>query len=588
MTTRPVSVCLTFDHLGAALDVRLGRASSPDSRRHDLSIGFPRLLGLLDEVGAPATFFCEGWSALHHPQAIRALLARGHDVGLHGWVHERWTELSRVERRRILFDGVAALRLAGVDRPSFRAPGGLLVDDDPDLLAEVGITEDSSIPAGAATRTVPALLNGSGLVNVPFVWPAVDYWAYQLNPDDPATPDDLPHRWRALLDQARQRDDRLLVLVVHPGVSGSPDAEFAAVQRVVREFAACPDVQFRTIASIAAQYRGKQAIPDPGPRPAVDVPDWFAARDDPPEPPSGDDPDGWLRYLVGRGLVSPDAGPRSVLVGGVSASVVRVGPVVVKRPRRRLDVPFDWQAGTNRIFAEATAMRLASGLAPAVLHVDELHQVLVQRFEQGTPWKAQLLAGRVDQAIVGQVAEALRAIRLLPTDGIDGADRFHRLRLDPYFWWVAKRHPQLRPALASVVDRLASTRTHVVHGDLSPKNLLVDSHGPDPRVVVLDWEVAHVGDPVFDLAFLLSHLFAKSVHRPAAAADLARAAAVVRAVDPDADEKWVRQLTGALLIARTHGKSRLEYLTAESFTRLDTVGRALLLDATWPDERTFW
>ncbi|MBN9621104.1 MAG: polysaccharide deacetylase family protein, partial [Actinobacteria bacterium] len=259
-TNPPVSVCLTFDHLGSALDIRLDRASRPDPQRIDLVDGFPRLLDLLDDIAAPGTFYCEGWSALHHPEAVQALLARGHEIGLHGWVHERWTELTRPERERVLHDSVAAMRRAGVEQPGFRAPGGLLVGDvdgdggDDALLEQVGITEDSSIRPGGAEHA-PTIVGTTGLVNVPFVWPAVDFWCYELNPDDPATTDDLPDRWWALLEAARRRPDRLLVLDMHPGCSGTPEARFRAVEKVIRRYAAEPDVQFRTVGSVAAQVR---------------------------------------------------------------------------------------------------------------------------------------------------------------------------------------------------------------------------------------------------------------------------------------------------------------------------------------------
>lgn len=607
-----VRVCVTFDHLGSAAEVGRGQAVVPDPQRADLAIGFPRLLGLLDEVGAPATFFCEGWSALHHPRAIDALLTRGHDVGLHGWVHEPWAELDPDARRRILHDGTAALRNAGVDGPGFRAPGGLAAGGDAALLAEVGITEDSSIqPATCAGSTTAPLTSlappsmaptamGHGLINVPFAWPAVDYWAYEMNPADPATPADLPTRWRGLLDDARARPDRLLVLVMHPGCSGVPDDKFAAAQEFVRFCAGEPDVAFRTVRSIADEHRAAThqdrratasaagsgsptAAPAATPAGAPDEPAWFAGVDIPTAPPaSGAPPAAWRPYLADRGLAAPDAEPCTVLPGGVSGEVGRVGAVVVKRPRRHLDVADDWHAGTTRVLAEGAAMRTAGDLAPRVLHVDEHHRLLVQSFEPGTSWKDELLAGRVDLAVTALVADAVRRLRTLP--GPEGADRFRRLRLEPYFGVAARRRPELAGELHAVRERLASTRSGLVHGDLSPKNVLVDRTGERLRIVVLDWEVAHAGDPAFDLAFLLSHLHAKAVAVPGA--DFAPAARILRAAAPELDEQWLRRVTGALLIARAHGTSRLEYLDDAGRASLTRTGTALL--RATGTERTLW
>ncbi|MGA5699199.1 polysaccharide deacetylase family protein [Peterkaempfera bronchialis] len=598
--SRPVSVCLTFDHMGGGQEVGQGRRSHPDPDRQDLAVAFPRILELLDLRGVPATFYIEGWSALHHPDALDALLTRGHDLGLHGWVHERWARLPRAERRRILHDGTAALRLAGCARPGFRAPGGLLAPGDLELFAEVGITEDSSIlPAGVGAAHAPTVHPG-GVVNVPFGWPAVDYWQYVLNEESPATPDTLVERWLGLLDQARERPDRLLVLVAHPGASGLEDDRFEALRRVVETLSAAPDVEFVTVATAAARARAAAGAAEPEPWQPPVGPRWVASRDLPaPPPPVGADAEAWVPYLHARGLTP--AGPeRAALCGGVSADVVRVGDLVVKRPKRKLDVPFDWQAGTGRILAEAAALRMAGPLAPAPLHVDERHHVLVQPYVHGRPWKQELLQGRVDPEVVCRVAEVLPAVRAMPVRGLDGHERFHRLRLMPYFLATAQAEPRLRPAMTEIVDRLSAVRTHLVHGDLSPKNILVGRTGAEAAeaaetaeaaepdrvgaagavtVTVLDWEVVHVGDPTFDQAFLLSHLLAKASHLPELSEQLRAAAATVRRSCPETDDAWLARLLGALLLARVYGRSQLEYLDARSRERVARQGRALLTES---------
>ncbi|MGW4032688.1 phosphotransferase [Streptomyces sp. NPDC004838] len=577
--SRPVSVCLTFDHMGGGQEVGQGRRSRPDAHRRDLEAAFPRILELLDSQGVPATFYVEGWSALHHPAAVNALLSRGHDVGLHGWVHERWTSLDAEQRRLILHDGTAALRLAGCARPGFRAPGGILAPGDLALLAEVGIFEDSSILPGEGDRDAPTV-HADGVVNVPFVWPSVDYWQYVLNEESPADPDTLVQRWLDLVDQARERPDRLTVLIAHPGASGLEDDRFDALRRVVDTLAETPDVEFVTVATVAARARAAAGVPEPGLWRPPAGPSWFADPDlpaPPPRPESAGDAEEWGRYLRTRGLI-PRGDERETLPGGVSADVVRIGDLIVKRPKRKLDVPFDWQAGTGRVLAEAAALRMAGPLAPAPVHVDERHHVLVQPFVHGHSWKRELLDGTVDFLVVDRVADALRTVREMPVDGMDGHGRFHRLRLVPYFLSAAHAEPSLRTAMHDVVDRLSATRTHLVHGDLSPKNILVERTGGAPTVTVLDWEVVHAGDPAFDPAFLMTHLLAKAAHLPERSADFHSAAATVRHACPELDDDWLSRLLGALLLARVHGQSRLEYLDPASRALIDARGRALLFE----------
>jgi len=73
--------------------------------------------------------------------------------------------------------------------------------------------------------------------------------------------------------------------------------------------------------------------------------------------------------------------------------------------------------------------------------------------------------------------------------------------VDPYFRTASRRHPDLKPIINDEIERLLGTALTLVHGDYSPKNLLV---GPDQKLVIIDFEVAYYGDPAFDVAFCLA------------------------------------------------------------------------------------
>jgi aminoglycoside phosphotransferase (APT) family kinase protein len=142
-----------------------------------------------------------------------------------------------------------------------------------------------------------------------------------------------------------------------------------------------------------------------------------------------------------------------------------------------------------------------------------------------------------------------------------------------------KRRPELASAIDEVVEQMLATRSCLVHGDYSPKNVLVGVDG----LWVVDFEVAHVGDPAFDLAFMLNHLLLKSIHRPEDAAGYYECAHAFLTTYADGvpeellpSLQYVLAHTGCLALARVHGKSPAEYLTANEMDVARRVGEDLL------------
>lgn len=288
--------------------------------------------------------------------------------------------------------------------------------------------------------------------------------------------------------------------------------------------------------------------------------------------------------LVAVGLADDAATLRFVsLTGGVSSDIWRVTggrhPICVKRARSRLDVAATWEVQVERNHFEAEFLRVVSvevpGFAPELLAEDEALGLIVLPFfdpAEWKLWKPQLLAGNVDVTVARNVGAHLgrlaRTTRRRPdlAQRFDTTALFHELRLDPYFLECARQHPDLAPALTDLATSTASRREALVHGDVSPKNVLVNAASAP---VVLDAECAWYGDPAFDLAFALNHLLLKSMHRPDAANRLRSAIAALlegRAAEDAADEAAAVQaratrLLPGLLLARVDGKSPVEYLT---------------------------
>ncbi|MGH3319441.1 MAG: phosphotransferase family protein [Streptosporangiaceae bacterium] len=298
-----------------------------------------------------------------------------------------------------------------------------------------------------------------------------------------------------------------------------------------------------------------------------------------------------LDQLARRGLV-PDGARLDVqpLAGGVSGEVFAVtGPgvdLVVKRALGRLRVSEEWLADPGRIATEARALRLAASLTPGsvpeVVDLADGYLVLRRAPRSWTNWRDDLLGGAVDPTVARRLGQMLGAWQRRTADDPalrDGfADRtaFTQLRVDPFHRTAAARHGDVAAVVDATVEQMLATRACLVHGDFSPKNVLTGWG----RMWVLDWEVAHVGDPTFDPAFLLTHLLLKSVHRPEAAGAYGACAREFldafagTAYDP---AQLVRQV-GCLLLARVDGKSPAGYLTARGQERVRALGRRVLLD----------
>jgi 5-methylthioribose kinase len=270
---------------------------------------------------------------------------------------------------------------------------------------------------------------------------------------------------------------------------------------------------------------------------------------------------------------------------------LNAGPVCVKRALPRLRVAQLWEAPVERNLYEwrwmQAAARIAPGSAPRVLAHDDAG-IFAMEFLDGARfplWKSELHAGRADAAFARQVGERLARIHAATADDPRVAAEFatdagfHAIRLEPYLLATARRHPDLAPQLQRLAERTAATRTALVHGDVSPKNILVGAQGP----VFLDAECAWYGDPAFDLAFCLNHLLLKCLWVPQAADRFtacfdALAAGYFATNEADGLERRAASLLPGLLLARIDGKSPVEYVTEEAQkTRVRVVARALLV-----------
>jgi len=302
------------------------------------------------------------------------------------------------------------------------------------------------------------------------------------------------------------------------------------------------------------------------------------------------------QVLVAAGIIEPTT-TLEPLSGGVSCDVWRVASgvqgeyraqapegLVIKAPLAQLRTPALWQVDISRGAAETEALRVMHTLTPAsvppVLWAQDDPPLLVVPFAPPgwQDWREQMLTAPADDPAVGarrlaNIGEHLG--RVLGTwhagtvqiddlpEVLRTGTRLRDLRTNPFHRATATEVPAWAGVLNALAEELEASRRCCVHGDFSPKNVLVAA-GEDPDLWVLDAEVAHIGDPVFDLAYMATHLLLKGIHR----ADLSHRcagtqegfAAAYQRFGLPVDAQWWARNTGAIVAARVKGVSRVPYL----------------------------
>jgi aminoglycoside phosphotransferase (APT) family kinase protein len=328
------------------------------------------------------------------------------------------------------------------------------------------------------------------------------------------------------------------------------------------------------------------------------------------------DPD--LRsFLIRSCLAQPQSQiGTEALPGGVSCDVWKVVTAgqtyCVKRALPRLRVAKLWEAPITRSEAEWNWLNFASSLVPeaapqTIAHDAQAGMIAIEYLDpQRYPvWKQLLLDGIVDPAVAAAVGHIIGRIHAASARNSDIASQFrtgeafYALRIEPYLFEAARRNPCVANSLHRIAKETLQTEIVLVHGDLSPKNILLGPVGP----VILDAETAWYGDPAFDVAFCLNHLLLKCVARPRFAdAYLGcfhslRDAYLSRVSWEHAAELETRatHLLPALLLARVDGKSPVEYLTEPQRLLVRDVALQLIrgssaqlgvIAQTWKDKIT--
>ena len=304
--------------------------------------------------------------------------------------------------------------------------------------------------------------------------------------------------------------------------------------------------------------------------------------------------------LARMGLV--DAGTKirlTALTGGVSSRILLAetddARFCFKQALSKLKVRADWYAPVTRIRAEVAWMGAANALLPSItpmiLGEDRKSESFAMAYLEPTEhplWKACLQAGSAAPDVAVAAGRVLLTIHAATAgrrdiaDAFANADQFHSLRTGPFLLTAATANPSVSAELRAIAAQLDATTIALVHGDYSPKNILL---GGPQGIVVLDAECATYGDPAFDLAFCLSHLLLKAIAYPAHEAIAIRSFVAMADVyrsgitweSASSFEQRLARLLPALMLARVDGKSPVEYLDEPSRDIVRRYTRAALL-----------
>ncbi len=234
-----------MDNLSDAADLGRGVIDKPrlPGQRPALEQGFPAMLDLYDRYGVKVTHFLEGWNGEVHPDIVAGLLDMGHSVGMHGWQHEPWSELSLDQEIELIGRSTDALHQASGVRPTaFRAPGGKRTSNTVKLLSEFGYTIDSSLNSqGEDGGEIQALTDT--LWHVPHLEATIDarQWLQKNIPTN-----EVETSWHNLLELTREQDGFLL-FIWHPHVMGINTEYHSVGESILQKVAQEKDFKIVTL-----------------------------------------------------------------------------------------------------------------------------------------------------------------------------------------------------------------------------------------------------------------------------------------------------------------------------------------------------
>ncbi|SMG41253.1 phosphotransferase family protein [Arenibacter troitsensis] len=295
-----------------------------------------------------------------------------------------------------------------------------------------------------------------------------------------------------------------------------------------------------------------------------------------------------IDFLIEEKFLNSSSVKVKSLSGGVSCEILLIDngdkKFVLKRALAKLKVKDEWFADVNRNRIEQKYIKYVADFLPEavpnILYTNHDHCFFcMEMLENGLEnWKDRLLKKQIDLeyakiagGIMGTIHSKSAGDPIVERD-FDTLNNFSELRIEPYLIKTAELHPELKDYFYDEAKRLAAVKKCLVHGDFSPKNILVSPE----RVVLLDCEVAWYGDPIFDVAFFLNHFILKALYAPDKGEEFVELSkTALKAYQLHSGNIYDREfehlmvhLLLLLMMARVDGKSPVEYLNVEKQQKL--------------------
>ena len=303
-----------------------------------------------------------------------------------------------------------------------------------------------------------------------------------------------------------------------------------------------------------------------------------------------------VAYLNGRGVIQGPA-KVEVLTGGVSNVVLgvksRAKDLVLKQALPQLRVATVWKVDQRRSIVEAIGMKLLHSITPDsvpdLIDVDPKEFTLTMNRlpRESTVWKTDLLEGVIKPSVGSDLGKILAAWHKFGANSPTSKENFRedslfdQLRVTPFYRAVAKVNPLLDARIQELIKEITTKKITLVHGDFSPKNIMITKQG---KPIVLDFEVMHTGNPVFDLGFISAHLLCKFLRTEDEVQRTVLRKTAISFINSYSQacniivSKSLPHHVAVIALARVEGVSRVNYLDEAAKTRIQDVTEAAIAD----------